>query len=118
MRSVFDKITICNIQHIPYPNMNLRRERTLCIEVYKALNKLNPDYMNRLYDIFKPRNTARLTRKKYKLNIEIPKANQATHFWSKKPKELGLKIWNSLPYQSHYQMLERKPLYVQSLRTL
>ena len=33
-----------------YPNMNLRRQRTLCIEIYKALNKLNSGYMN---DIFK-----------------------------------------------------------------
>ena len=39
-----------------YPNMNLGRYRTLCIEIYKTLNKLNPDYMN---DIFKLRNTER-----------------------------------------------------------
>ena len=36
--------------------MNLGRYRTLCIEIYKTLNKLNPDYMN---DIFKLRNTER-----------------------------------------------------------
>ena len=42
-----------------YPNMNLRRQRTLCIEIYKTLNKLNPGYMK---DIFKLRNTGRLTR--------------------------------------------------------
>ena len=29
-----------------YPNMNLKRQRTLCIEIYKTLNKLNPGYMN------------------------------------------------------------------------
>ena len=29
----------------------------MCIEIYKILNKLNPDYMN---DIFKLRNTDRL----------------------------------------------------------
>ena len=39
-----------------YPNMNLRRQRTLCIEIYKTLNKLNPGYMT---DIFKLRNTDR-----------------------------------------------------------
>ena len=39
------------------PNMKLRRQRTLCIEIYKALNELNPGYMN---DIFKLRNTDRL----------------------------------------------------------
>ena len=40
-----------------YPNMNLRRQRKLCIEIYKTLNKLNPGYMN---DIIKLRNTNRL----------------------------------------------------------
>ena len=39
-----------------YINMNLWRQRTLCIEIYKTLNKLNPGYMN---DIFKLRNTDR-----------------------------------------------------------
>ena len=53
--------------------MNLRRQRTLCIEIYKTFTKLNPGYMN---DIFKLRNTDRLTREKYKLNLEIPKPNK------------------------------------------
>ena len=43
-----------------YPNMNLTRQRTLCIEIYKTLNKLNPGYMN---DTFYLRNTDRLTQK-------------------------------------------------------
>ena len=47
----------------------------MCIEIYKTLNKLNPGYMN---DLFKLRNTHRLTREKYKLNLEIPKPDQAT----------------------------------------
>ena len=55
--------------------MNLRRQRTLCIEIYTTLNKLNPGYMN---DIYKLRNTDRLTQGKYKLNLEIPKVNQTT----------------------------------------
>ena len=37
--------------------MNLRRQRTLCKELYKTLNKLNTGYMN---DIFKLRNTEKL----------------------------------------------------------
>ena len=53
-----------------YPNVNLWRQRTLCIEIYQTLNELNPGYMN---DIFKLRNTDRLTREKYKLNLEILK---------------------------------------------
>ena len=55
--------------------MNLSRQRTLCIEFYKTLNKFNPGYMN---DIFKLRITDRLTREKYKLNLEISKPNQVT----------------------------------------
>ena len=44
-----------------YPDINLRRQRTLCIKIYKSLNKLNPGYMN---DIFNFRNTDKLTREK------------------------------------------------------
>ena len=58
-----------------YPNMNLRRQRTLYIGIYKTLNKLNPGYMS---DIFKFRCTDRLTLEKYTLNLEILKPNQVT----------------------------------------
>ena len=77
-----------------YPNMNLRRQRTLCTEIYKILNELNPGYMN---DIFKLRNTDRLTREKYKLNLEIPKLNQNI-FGIRSLRRYGPKIWNGLPY--------------------
>ena len=50
-----------------YRNINLKRQRTLYIEIYKTLTKLNPGY--------KLRNTDRLTREKYKLNLEILKPN-------------------------------------------
>ena len=69
--------------------MNLRRQRTLCGEIYKTLNRLNQGYMN---PTFKNRNTDRLTRGKYKLNPEIPKPNQATF----RTKNYGRKIWNAL----------------------
>ena len=48
-------------------------------------------------DIFKLRNTDRLTREKYKLNLEIPKPNQAT-FGTKSLRSYGPKIWNALAY--------------------
>ena len=38
-------------------------------------------------DIFKLRNTGRLTLEKHHLNLETPKPNQS-YFWNKKPKEL------------------------------
>ena len=74
--------------------MNLRRQRTLCIEVHKTLNKLNPGYMN---DIFKLRNTDILTREKYELNLEISKPNQAT-FGTRSLRSYDQKIWSALLY--------------------
>ena len=49
--------------------MNLRRLRTLCIEIYKTLNDLNPSFMD---DIFKLKINGREVRDKYKLNLDIP----------------------------------------------
>ena len=74
-----------------YPNMNLNLNLNL-----KFLNESTPGYMN---DIFKLRNTDRLTREKYKLNLEIPKPNQAT-FGTRSLRNYGLKIWNALPYHT------------------
>ena len=64
------------------------------IEIYKTLSKLNPGYKN---GIFKIRNTDRITREKYKLNLEIPKPNQGT-VGTKTLRSYGPKIWNALPY--------------------
>ena len=77
-----------------YGNMNLRKQKTLCIEIYKTLNELNPGYMN---DILKLRTTDRLSRENYKLNLEISKLNQAT-FGTKRLRSYGQQIWNALPY--------------------
>ena len=74
------------------PEMNLSRQRTLCIEIYKTLNDLNPSFMK---NIFKERETNRLVPEKYKLNLTVPKSNQFT-FWTKSLKSYGPKIWNSL----------------------
>ena len=48
-------------------------------------------------DIFKLRNTDRLTREKYRLNLEIRKPNQDT-FGTRSLRSYGPKIWNALPY--------------------
>ena len=50
--------------------MNVRRLRTLYVEIYKALNDLNPSFMN---TIFRLKVNARKVRDKYKLNLDIPK---------------------------------------------
>ena len=74
--------------------MNARRLRTLCAEIYKTLNDLNPRFMN---NIFKLKINSREVRDRYKLNLGIPKWDQRT-FGYKSLKVLGLKIWNNMPY--------------------
>ena len=49
------------------------QEMLLCIEVYKTLNSFNPCFMQ---ELFKPRETNRNVRNKYKLNFDIPVVNQ------------------------------------------
>ena len=53
------------------PSLNLRRTRSLCIEIYKTINNLNPEFMEKL---FKVRKTNRAQKEQYKLNLEIPKS--------------------------------------------
>ena len=53
--------------------MNLRRTRSLCIEMYNTINNLNPEFMKNLFKVCKT-NTPQ--REQYKLNLEIPKSNQ------------------------------------------
>ena len=74
--------------------VNLSNYRSLCIEISKSLNDINPSFIK---DIFKLKKTNRLTREKYKLNLEIPKSNQV-RFGTKTLSYLDSKVWNSLPY--------------------
>ena len=76
------------------PNMNLARERLLCIKVYKTLNSLNPCFMQGLFEL---RETNRNVRNKYKLNLNIPVVNQVT-YGTNSLRSFGPKIWNSLPH--------------------
>ena len=74
--------------------VNVSNYRSLCIEILKTLNDINPSFIK---DIFKLRMTNRPTREKYKLNLEIPKSNRV-RFGTKILRCLGPKVWNSLPY--------------------
>ena len=56
--------------------MNVRRLSTLCVEIYKTLNDLNPSFMNNL---FKLKINGREVRDKYKLNLDISKWNQKAY---------------------------------------
>ena len=73
---------------------NVRRLRTLCVEIYKTLTDLNPSFIN---NIFKLKINGREVRDKYKLNLDIPKWNQKT-FGYKSLNLLGPNIWKNLPY--------------------
>ena len=69
--------------------MEIRRIRTLALETFKSLNKLNPHFMK---DLFNKRNTF----ERRKNNLEIPRRN-TVKFGHNSVKSLGLHIWNSLP---------------------
>ena len=75
--------------------MSVNRLRNLCVEIYKTINKLNPEFMN---NIFKVKENNRLVREQCKLNLEIPEWTQVT-FGEKSSKVYGSKVWNSLPFQ-------------------
>ena len=74
-------------------NINIRRLRCFCIEIYKTLNDVNPSFMEK---IFEKRDETRVTRDRYNLNLNIPRRNQVT-FGAKSLKFYGPKIWNTLP---------------------
>ena len=73
--------------------MSIRRLRFFCIEIYKTLNDLNPSFAK---EIFEKRDENRVTRDRYKLNLNIPRRNQVT-FGTKYLKFYGPKLWNALP---------------------
>ena len=75
-------------------SINVTLLRTLCIEIFKTLNNLNPSFMK---EIFSLRQTNRPVWEKYKLNLDIPSYNQVT-FGCKASTFFGPKNWNSLPY--------------------
>ena len=71
--------------------MKISRLRTLCTEIYKTVSKLNPPFMQ---DIFNLKETTRSARNPHKLIHHRP--NQVT-FGSKSLISLGPQIWNALP---------------------
>ena len=74
--------------------VNVWNLRTLCKEIFKWLNKLNPVFLKEIF-YFKESN--RRVREKYKLNLRIPKIKQV-RFGTKSLRGLGPKISNTLPY--------------------
>ena len=71
--------------------MRVKRLRSLCIEIFKTLNGLNPIYMK---DIFKKQDSNKSQRLKFNLNV--PKYNQVK-YGRNSLRVLGPMVWNSLP---------------------
>ena len=74
--------------------VNVWNLRNLCKEIFKGLNDLNPVSLK---EIFFLKESNRLVREKYKLNLQITKINQV-RFGTKSLRGLGPKIWSTLPY--------------------
>ena len=78
-----------------FSSMNVNQVRTLCVEIFKTLNNLNPSFMK---EIFSLRQTDRPVWEKYELNLDIPSCNQVT-FAHKALTFFEPKTFNSLPYR-------------------
>ena len=74
--------------------MKVNRLRSLCTEIYKLINKINPTYMN---EILKLRKISRAVRSNYKLNLDVPTINQVS-FGGKGLRYYRPKIWNLLSF--------------------
>ena len=73
--------------------MKASRLRSLCIEIYKSINSINPTFMNQ---IFRLRVVNRMVRSQYRLYLDSLKVNQVS-FGNRSIRSFGPKIWNSLP---------------------
>ena len=75
--------------------MNVNKLRLLCIEICKTIN---PKFRR---DLFSLRETSRLIRERYMLNLNIPVHNQVT-FGRESLRVFGPKVWNSSPYHINH----------------
>ena len=74
--------------------MSIYRLRSLCIEVFKTINELNPSFMK---DIFQLRINGRPVRTQNINNLTV-ETRQTVTFGTNSISYLGPKIWNNLPY--------------------
>ena len=84
------------------PSMEVKRLRTLALEIFKTLNNLNPGYMKEIF--FK---TANLTRRPFDIKVN---QNSSTKHGQKSLKSLGPHIWNSpligIKEETNYEKLK------------
>ena len=90
--------TILRREEIPKKSgracMEVNRLRYLCLEIYKAINNINPRFMKQIFHL---KETNRTVRNHYKLNLNVPKVNQVS-YGEKSLRCYGHKIWNSLQF--------------------
>ena len=72
--------------------MKASRLGSICVEIYKSINSINPSFMN---ECFRLRVTNRMV-SQYRLNLDIPKVSRVS-FGNNSIRSFGPKIWNSLP---------------------
>ena len=90
--------------------MSINRLRTLCIEIFKTINNMNPPFMK---EIFTVKNCNKTVRQQHKNNLEIKVTKTAT-FGTKSLTSLGPKVWNSLP--PHLKLCERLPVFKKMIK--
>ena len=71
--------------------MLVSRVKTLCIEIYKTINCINPNYMQNIF----MKSINRIS-PRYPNNLNVPQVNQS-NYGTKSLRVLGPKIWNELP---------------------
>ena len=75
-------------------SININRLRILCLELYKTINNLDPDFMKEFSTL---KETNRSAKEQYKWNLEITKYKQTT-FSRKGLRAFGPKVLNSLTH--------------------
>ena len=74
-------------------SMKVKRLKSLCIEIYKTLNDLNPSYMKKVFPIKLQNKPVRTFHEK---NLIVPTVKSTT-FGTNSLRSMGPKIWNNLP---------------------
>lgn len=95
-----------NIEDKMSCTMEVRRLRTLALEIFKTINKLNPSYMQEIFS-----QTTNRTSDRLKSNILSRKYKQVK-FGRNSLKVLGPILWNSLPneYKSQTSLFQFRKL--------
>ena len=70
------------------PTMEIRRLKTLAVEIFKTVNEINPPYMK---NTFAPKENAKVRQN------DIVKRINTSRFGTQSLRSLGPKIWNNLP---------------------